>query len=174
MKNFVLGILNVFAWIFEFIFGLGAILSIITGIIFLIPNIQETFLKQVPNLKNTTGTIVFAVFALIISAVMCAALCWGIRAIRLVIRNINQDIYFDEANLDLLHTTLISLSVFTLANFIEACLIGAARYNLRRESGLNLDFSNIVYSLIILGIIYVIYLVFKNGLKLQEDSNKII
>ena len=128
MKNFVLGILNIFAWIFEFIFGLGTILSIIMGIIFLIPNIQATFLKQVPNLKNVTGTIFLVVFALIVSAVMCAALCWGIRAIRLVIRNINQDIYFDQSNLDLLHTTLISLSVFTVADFIEACLIGAAKY----------------------------------------------
>ena len=82
--------------------------------------------------------------------------------------------YFDRSNLNLLRSTLVGLSIFTISDFIESCLMAIARYNLKGRTTLNLDFSNAVYSLIILGIIYVIYLVFKNGLKLQEESNKII
>ncbi|WP_276804217.1 DUF2975 domain-containing protein [Lactobacillus hominis] len=174
MKKFVLGILTVFAWIFEILFGIGAVLSVILAIMSLIPNIQTSILKQISSTNNVSGIIFITFCALLLSALMCIAICWSINSIRLVIENINDDVYFDRSNLNLLRSTLVGLSIFTISDFIESCLMAIARYNLKGRTTLNLDFSNAVYSLIILGIIYVIYLVFKNGLKLQEESNKII
>lgn len=170
MKKMVLNILTILAWIGEAITLIATVLLVFSGILVAIPAVRDQVLKTLPLEVSGNFDInpIIIVLAILLGAVGMLALFWIIRSFRLLIKNINREIYFDEKNLDLLKAILVSLGVYTVADIIFACLVGFTRVRV------NLDFSDTSFSLITLAIIYVIYLVFKNGLELKNETKDII
>lgn len=173
MKKVILNLLNALALICEIVLGLTALLLLISGIDVLING--KSMAKGMNIISNINNNLAVLFWVTILVAAMFIALAWTINSIRLVVKNIKHEVYFDQDNLKHLHATLISLGIFTILTIIESILTGiATAHKMVTTFNINFDFSGAVFSLIVLGIIYVIYLVFKNGLQLQEDHNKII
>lgn len=176
MKNFILNLLNILAWLLEILCGLVSVLLVVSLIVMTFN--LDSMAKALGIVENVGGNMLVNYIAVFLVIVMFVMLGWTINSIRLVVKNIKAEIYFDQANLKLLHTTLISVGVFTVVSFIESVITGIAsgigNMNGKIVFNVRFNFSDVVLSLIVLGIIYVIYLVFKNGLRLQEESNKII
>ena len=172
MKNIVLKALTILAWIGEVITLIVTVLLVLSGILAAIPSFRTQVLKSLPLDLNSSLNInpLVIVLALLLAAVGMGTLFWIIRSFRLLIKNINQEIYFDEKNLDLLRAILVSLGIYTVADIAFACLVELSQVG--QEFGL--DFADTGFSLVVLAIIYVIYLVFKNGLELKNETKDII
>lgn len=173
MRRVILNLLNILAWILEILLGIMGVLLIISAIDTLING--KSMAKGMNITVNVGNNLAVIFWVAILVAAMMFALVWTINSIRLVIKNIKHEIYFDQDNLKHLHTTLVSLGSFTILSIIEAILTGiATSHRMVTTFNVNFDFSGAFFSLIILGIIYVIYIVFQNGLKLKEEQDKII
>lgn len=174
MKNFVLNALNVLAWLFEILCGAMAVILVLS--VFITATNMKSLAKTMYIENNVGNNIAVIYITLFLVAAMFAVMVWTINSVRLVVKNVKHEIYFDKANLNLLHQTLISFSIFTVLAIIESIFTGIAgsSWNMTTVFRAKFDFTDALFSVIVLGIIYVIYLVFKNGLQLQEESNKII
>jgi len=95
------------------------------------------------------------------------------RSLRRVINNIKQNDFFVVSNLTNIRTMFISVFVITIANIISMFIFSNG--NGRSISGVFVNsWSQIGMYFIFMAILYTIYLVFKYGVKLQEDSNTVI
>lgn len=172
MKKLVLNILSILAWIGEAITLITTVLLVFSGILTAIPSFRTQILKTLPFEISGNFNIspIIIVSAILLGAVGMFALFWIIRSFRLLIKNINHEIYFDQKNLKLLRAILVSLGVYTVADIAFECLIGFSQIG----KEFDLDFADSGFSLVVLAIIYVIYLVFKNGLELKNETKDII
>lgn len=172
MKNIVLKALTILAWLGEAITLITTVLLVFSGILTAIPSFRNQVLKTLP--LEVSGNLdinpIIIVLAILLGAVGMFSLFWIIRSFRLLIKNINHEIYFDQKNLDLLRAILVSLGVYTIADIAFACLIEFSQVG----KTFDLDFADSGFSLVVLAIIYVIYLVFKNGLELKNETKDII
>lgn len=150
---------------------LTAVLAIGVAAIGGLTAVSSTFRQWAFHYANLTMTgdliaknIVNCVFALL----MIIPIFLVIGAIRKLIANIERRAFFVSENLHLLRTILIEATVFAVANILDATMANgfqSANYFLPVYG---------IYSLSLLGVLYVIYLVFKYGLLLQDDANQII
>lgn len=171
MKNSILSLIKFITWIVEIICIIGTIaLVIIDGFILFHGN---SFVSStgITGMGNNLSLIVLSI---LLEAVLFGTVAFSVRYIRMVIENIKREIYFNHANLKLVKSTLISVGVFTVVSIVESVVIGFAGANVSSVYSLKFNFTDTMFSLVVLGILYVIYLVFKNGLTLQDDQNHII
>lgn len=171
MRNSILSLIKFITWIVEIICIFGIIaLVIIDGFILFHGN---SFVSStgITGMGNNLSLIILSV---LLEAVLFGTVAYSVRYIRLVIENIKRKIYFNHANLKLIKSTLISVGVFTVVSIVESIVIGFANANVSSVYSLKFNFTDAMFSLVVLGILYVIYLVFKNGLALQDDQNHII
>lgn len=179
MKKLILNLLTIFAWIYQIFCVIGIIMWIVMGGVVLFgihnPDFRAGFesgrgIKGV-SVDNYIGAIVVVLLSLIMMSVAAFLIC---RYARLIVKNIKQEVYFDDSNLNLLKKLLISVAGYTLISIIDYIIFITHRTWFAKSSNNVLYPSGVTTGLLFLAVLYVVYLVFKYGMKVQEDADSII
>ncbi|RVU70891.1 MULTISPECIES: DUF2975 domain-containing protein [Lactobacillus] len=180
MKKFMLNLITVCAWIYQVLIVVDlvgiVIFGVLGGIAFSQPGIKKEVFSQFKIANPNFGLIVLilAIFFVVL-AITQFFICGYVKKI---IKHIKQDIYFDKQNLALLKKMLIAIGIYTVANilmFITFSFVKADFNSIAKVTDQSFIYPfNLTSGLTYLATFYVIYLVFKSGLKLQDDSNSII
>ena len=172
MKKFILNLLTVFAWIYQIFCVIGIIMWIVMGGVMLFgirnPDFRAGFeegmgIKGV-SVDSYIGAIVVGLLSLIMMSVAAFLIC---RYARLIVKNIKQEVYFADSNLNLLKKLLISVAGYTIIFITHRTWFAKSSNNVLYPSG-------VTTGLLFLAVLYVVYLVFKYGMKVQEDADSII
>lgn len=91
-----------------------------------------------------------------------------------MIVNLNQEKYFEQDNLRLLQRLLATVGIYTILNWVNVLLICVTGEFAKADQLSSEWVASSWNALIFLAIIYIIYLVFKSGLKLQQESDTFI
>ncbi|WP_281165255.1 DUF2975 domain-containing protein [Liquorilactobacillus sicerae] len=170
----VLALVTIIAQWF-FFFCIGAIL--LAGTIITIANytelgagIEQDITKELPNSSlSLSGLLLILLGAILI----CLSLALIMHYLHLLIANIKESKFFTKSNLNLIKKILFVMLAGTViqwtANFLVDKYLSANTTDIFSSS-----FGNTLGSPVTLAAIYVIYLVFKYGLALQEESDKVI
>lgn len=149
-----------------FMFAIGALL-------FVPKSIKEQLLNSMEldfNIKQTTWILVISC---IVAIAILICLYIVMRALRKIINNIYRQHFFVSQNLTCLKVILISFTSFIILDFASKLL--KAQFNAHNVSVIFPDsWPNLIGKLLLLSIIFTIYIVFKYGMELQEDSNNVI
>ena len=185
MKKFVLNLLTVITWIYQVLCVFSIVTFVLAGgfTIFVLsqPGAGAEISKGMSDelgvqFSSTWIWLMLGMFCLFIVAMVAQFLICGYA--RLIIKNIKQEIYFAVKNLQLLKKLLISVSVYTVATIIFYIGIYsnyATLTKIAKTSSVDMIYpTSITNSLFFLAILYVVYLVFKYGMKVQEDADSII
>ena len=172
MKKLILNLLTIFAWIYQIFCVIGIIMWIVMGGVVLFgihnPDFRAGFeegmgIKGV-SVDSYIGTIVVGLLSLIMMSVAAFLIC---RYARLIVKNIKQEVYFADSNLNLLKKLLISVAGYTIIFITHRTWFAKSSNNVLYPSG-------VTTGLLFLAVLYVVYLVFKYGMKVQEDADSII
>lgn len=173
LTKFVLKAVSILTIVAEVIFSLGTLGVIFSTIMMFIisGSDKEDFNKYILSSGNLTkGTLLLAGINAI---VIFASLIITMHSLRRVVDNISNKQFFVASNLLNIKKMLISVSIVTLCNIFSMFFFASAHV-----SSLSGVFSNswsqIGIYIIFVAILYTIYLVFKYGFELQEDSNTVI
>ena len=96
------------------------------------------------------------------------------RYARLIVKNIKQEVYFAISNSNLLKKLLISVAGYTIFLIVDFIMLMTHRAWFIKYSNNVLYPSSVTTGLLFLAVLYVVYLVFKYGIKVQEDADSII
>lgn len=185
MKKFVLNLLTAITWICQIFCVLSIVIFVITGglIIFVLSQ-PEIHTKLGQGFAEEFGMQFSSTWLWIVLGIWCFFIAGTVaqffvcRYARLIIRNIKQEIYFAVKNLQLLKKLLISVSAYTVLTVIYYigiyCNYTTLTKIVKTSSSSMIYPTSITNSLFFLAILYVVYLVFKYGMKVQEDADSII
>lgn len=182
MKKFVLNALNILGWIGEIYLILIIVMEVVAGIgatiLFQNHNIEKEFIAGFKTGAVKAGAspnfwqdFIWIFFFGMIEAIV---LFLVIRYARLLVKNLKNEIYFAEQNLILLKKLLISFAVyafFEIASYIWERIVNPLAHVKVNSFANPYPATN---ALIFLAVFYVVYLVFKYGLELQNESDSII
>lgn len=170
-KKIVINLLNIFSWLMEIFIIYKAIYSLFNlGQLLSSPAYRVHFFNQEEmRLNNQTLTMVVlnAVGEILVALSICFLIHYG----RQLILNIKQDIFFTSNNLHIVRKLLISFTIYTILQIATNYLSSSpyeTTFSHSFSTGSNLP------AIISLGILYLLYLIFKNGLALQDDADKMI
>lgn len=172
MKKFIPNLITVISWIIEiFMWFSIAVCTLMAGsFVFLLvkmPDVIREIAKE-PGLRQYSSQFWHILpFFMIIGLIAVIFFNLGIHNVRHLIKNIKQEVYFDQANLHELKQLLIRSIVYTVLSIISWAII------------LPMDSTPFypnayIADLVFIAIVYVVYLIFKHGLALRDDTNKII
>ncbi|MBL3529985.1 hypothetical protein JMJ99_01295 [Companilactobacillus zhachilii] len=173
LTNFILKTLSILSLIAQVLFSIASIGVIIATIMMFIVSGDSkselyTYVIEPQNLTRLSllGGCLNALIILI-------CLIITMRSLRNIVNNIYQQHSFVESNLKNIKVMLATVSIFTIANIISLFLFAG-----NSEKPISNIFANTwsqigIYGIFI-AILYTIYLVFKYGVELQEDSNSVI
>lgn len=152
----------------------GLILLFASGALLLVPNGAKKQLLQYVDLNSSTNLSVwFLVLSCLVALAIIACLFIIMYALRKIIGNIYEQDYFVSRNLKYLKLILISITSFTVLNFISKLLF--AQVNAYNVSDVFPDsWPSLIGNLLLLSIVYMLYVVFKYGISLQDDVNNVI
>ena len=179
MKKFILNLLTVFAWIYQIICVIGIIMWIVMGgvILFGIKNLDfragfesSMYVKGV-SVDSYVGVLIVMLLLMIMMSAAAFLIC---RYARLIVKNIKQEVYFADSNLNLLKKLLISVAGYTIISIVDFIMLMTHRAWFIKYSNNVLYPSSVTTGLLFLAVLYVVYLVFKYGMKVQEDADSII
>ncbi|MBO1306664.1 hypothetical protein JZO70_10855 [Enterococcus sp. 669A] len=173
-ERFILGVLAFCCFTLQVLFVLASIILVIMA--FPADSRQEMFkiVSEGMVLKNSMLSVTTASVYLFAVSVVQSILMFGyLNCIRNLLQNLNDEIYFEERNLQLIKKVLI---FYGASAVIEALVAGFNKINhitlLTATSP-----SALVYLfegfLVVMGI-YVIYMVFKHGVRLKKESDAFI
>ena len=91
-----------------------------------------------------------------------------------IVKNIKQEVYFADSNLNLLKKLLISVAGYTIISIVDFIMLMTHRTGFIKYANNVLYPSGVTTGLLFLAVLYVVYLVFKYGMKVQEDADSII
>ncbi|WP_308557181.1 DUF2975 domain-containing protein [uncultured Lactobacillus sp.] len=179
MRKFILNLLTVLAWIYQAICVLGIIAFVIViGFIpfgLKNPDFRAGFESGMGvkglSVNNYVGTFIVMIGLEIIMGIASFLIC---RYARLIIRNIKREVYFASDNLSLLKKLLISVAGYTVISIVNFIILMTHRAWFVKYASNTLYPSGITSGLLFLAVLYIVYLVFKYGMKVQEDADSII
>lgn len=128
---------------------------------------KDFFKSEAMRLDNQSLTMVAIGYIAMLLATI--ALIFVLGYIRSLLKNINKNVFFATSNMKTLKKLSISTALLTIASYIK---------NYIRSSAF--DFRDIHYTsswnypFYFLVILLLVYYIFKKGLQLQEEANKII
>lgn len=136
----------------------------------------QIVLKAVDLSHSSLNESTYAAFLIIFASINGLFMFLYLNCIRNLLQNINDKAYFEETNLKLIKYTMIFFTLYTFTNFgiifvdyvFQVVQIPGVYY---LES---LDWLQIVDSIITVMGIYVIYIVFKQGILLKQENQSII
>ena len=150
----------------------GLMLLFASGALLLVPNgVKEQFQRYID--LNTNTSVWFLVLSCLVALAIIACLFIIMYALHKMIRNIYEQDFFVSQNLTYLRLILISITSFIILQFISQLFF--AKLHAYNVSNI---FSNsspgLIGNILLLAIVYSLYVVFKYGISLQEDSNNVI
>ncbi|MFD1170311.1 DUF2975 domain-containing protein [Oceanobacillus caeni] len=171
----VLKFLSIVSLIAQVLFAFaGLILLFASGALLFVSNGVRKQLLQYADLNtNTDLSVWFLVLSCLVALAIIACLFIIMYALHKMIGNIYKQHFFVSQNLTYLKLILISITSFTILQFISQLFFAQAHaYNV---SGIFSDSSpSLIGNILLLAIIYTLYVVFKYGISLQDDSNNVI
>ena len=173
-EQFVLGSLAFVCLLLQAFFGLAL------GIMFMIvasTNLRHELpyvLAQSMDISQSSLSLSIIASYLLAFLVITAILTISyLNCIRTLLKNLNEEIYFEERNLKLIRKSLIYYGA-TVGLEILLSLVNSVNQVVLLSQGSSDNFFYLFKgTLMILGI-YVIYMVFKNGIRLKRESDAII
>lgn len=141
------------------------------------PNFHQEFLQIMSSSMDishsTLSLSVTSFYVLAFCVVSMILIISYLNCIRNLLQNLNEELYFEERNLKLIKKTLIyygatvllEILVSVINNFYHVTLLSQGTYD-----GIFYLFKG---TLIVLGI-YVIYMVFKQGIRLKKESDAFV
>ena len=179
MKKFILNLLTVFAWIYQIFCVIGIIMGIVMiGVMpfgLKNPDFRAGFESgrgiKGGSVDSYIGAIVVVLLSMIMMSVAAFLIC---RYARLIVKNIKQEVYFADSNLNLLKKLLISVAGYTIISIVDFIMLMTHRAWFIKNANNVLYPSGVTTGLLFLAVLYVVYLVFKYGMKVQEDADSII
>ncbi|MGM9963499.1 MAG: hypothetical protein ACI319_10755 [Holdemanella porci] len=179
MRKFILNLLTILTWIYQVICVLAIISLIVvigvTAVGLKNPGFRAGF-ESGMGMKGAAPSSYIGMFVVImvLDILMCVASFLVCQYARLIIKNINREIYFAVNNLDLLKKLLISVAGYTVISIVNFAIFMIHRAWFAKYASSTLYPSGITNGLLFLAVLYVVYLVFKYGMKVQEDADSII
>lgn len=171
----VLKFLSIMSLIAQFLFAfVGLILLFASGALLLVSNGVKKQLLQYADLNSSTNPSVwFLLFSCLIALAIIACLFIIMYALHKIIGNIYEQHFFVSRNLTHLKLILISITSFTVLNIVSQLFFAQVHaYNVGYI--FSDSWSSLLVNILLLSIVYTLYLVFKHGISLQEDSNNMI
>ncbi|MGF9976814.1 DUF2975 domain-containing protein [Viridibacillus arvi] len=152
----------------------GLMLLFASGALLLVPNGVKKQLLQYTDLNsNTNLSVWFLVLSCLVALAIIACLFIIMYALHKIIGNIHKQHFFVSRNLTYLKLILISITSFTVLNFISKLLF--AQVHAYNVSVIFPDsWPSLIGNVLLLSIVYMLYLVFKYGISLQDDFNNVI
>ncbi|MGN1272544.1 MAG: DUF2975 domain-containing protein [Lactobacillus sp.] len=179
MRKFILNLLTVLTWVYQVICVL-AIISLIavigvTAVGLKNPGFRAGFesgmgIKGV-SVNSYIGIFIVMMVLVIMMSIASFLIC---QYARLIIKNIKREIYFATNNLNLLKKLLISVAGYTVISIVNFIILMTHRAWFVKYASNTLYPSGITSGLLFLAVLYIVYLVFKYGMKVQEDADSII
>ncbi|MGG4266184.1 DUF2975 domain-containing protein [Peribacillus simplex] len=152
----------------------GLMLLFAAGALLLVPNgVKKQLLQYVTVNSNTNPSVWFLVLSCLVALAIIACLFIIMYALHKMIGNIYEQDFFVSQNLTYLKLILISITSFTILQFISQLFF--AKLHAYNVSDIFSDSSpGLIGNILLLAIIYTLYVVFKYGISLQDDSNNVI
>lgn len=175
MKNKVFKLLNIVSWIGEIYCILMAIFYLIFLVAAVITPGTQGWIRQMmitPFFKVSNGPSAWMVIAVALIADIVMIVI--VHYLQKMIVNLNQEKYFEQDNLQLLQRLLATVGIYTILNWVNVLLICVTGEFAKADQLSSEWVASSWNALIFLAIIYIIYLVFKSGLKLQQESDTFI
>lgn len=123
------------------------------------------------SVDSYVGVLIVMLLLMIMMSITAFLIC---RYARLIIKNIKQEVYFAISNSNLLKKLLISVAGYTIFLIVDFIMLMTHRAWFIKYSNNVLYPSSVTTGLLFLAVLYVVYLVFKYGMKVQEDADSII
>ena len=123
------------------------------------------------SVDSYVGVLIVMLLLMILMSIAAFLIC---RYARLIVKNIKQEVYFADSNLNLLKKLLISVAGYTIISIIDFIMLMTHRAWFIKYANNVLYPSGVTTGLLFLAVLYVVYLVFKYGMKVQEDADSII
>lgn len=154
----------------------GLMLLFAAGALLLVPDGAKKQLLQYVDLNSSTNTnpsVWFLVLSCIVALAIIACLFITMYALRKIIGNIYLKDFFVSQNLTYLKLILIAITSFTILQFISQLFF--AKLHAYNVSNVFSESSpGLIGNILLLAIVYTLYVVFKYGISLQDDSNNVI
>lgn len=152
----------------------GLVLLFASGALLLVSNgIKELLLQYVDIHSNINLSVWSLILSCLVALAIIACLFIIMYALHKMIGNIYEQHYFVSQNLMYLKQILISITGFTILQFISQLFF--AQLHLYNVSDVfSESWPSVIGNILLLAIVYTIYVVFKYGIYLQEDSNNVI
>lgn len=173
ITNFILKLISVLTVVAQVIFSIASIMLVFATVMmfFISGETQSDFDKYMLQPQNLTKMSL--VMGCLLALIILISLMVTMRSLRKVINNISQKNFFVQINLNNIKIMLISVSIFTLSN-IGSMFMFASAHATSISSVFANSWGQIGIYVIFIAILYTIYLVFKYGVELQNDSNTVI
>lgn len=123
------------------------------------------------SVDSYVGVLIVMLLLMIMMSITAFLIC---RYARLIVKNIKQEVYFAISNSNLLKKLLISVAGYTIFLIVDFIMLMTHRTWFIKYSNNVLYSSSVTTGLLFLAVLYVVYLVFKYGMKVQEDADSII
>ncbi|MBO1306665.1 DUF2975 domain-containing protein [Enterococcus sp. 669A] len=174
----IIGLLSLFTLMMQAFLFLGTIMTIWMfgssstnrkdAIAMILDNIDLTNSSLTPNF--------YAAFYLGILFFTSLTLFLYLNCIRHLLQNINEKIYFEEKNLKMIKRTLIFFSLYTLVNFGLELIHRAFNVTYLYDASAYPAYSwvGVFDGLITVMGIYVLYVVFRQGVLLKQENQSIV
>jgi len=152
----------------------GLMLLFASVALLLVPNgVKKQLLQYVDLNSNTNLSVWFLVLSCLVALAIIACLFIILYALRKIIGNIYDQHFFVSPNLKYLKLILISITSFTVLDFISQLLF--AQVHAYNVSNIFSDsWPSLIGNILLLSIVYTLYVVLKYGISLQDDSNNVI
>lgn len=173
ISKIVLKFLSILSIIGQIIFSLGC-LAIITAAITVFFVKGEAISELYKYILEPNNINKFELFTSCLVAIFITiSITLILHFLKRIVDNIYQGKYFVKSNLSSIKAVLIYSIAFTLGNVLSMLLFS-------NKSGNNIStvfansWSQILAYVVFVAIIYTLYLIFKYGVALQDDSNNVI
>lgn len=175
-ERFILGILA------SVCFGLQLVSGLALVIVFKALLLSSSdFYQELPKImassidvSHSTLSLSFVSFYVLAFCVVIMVLIISyLNCIRNLLQNLNEELYFEERNLKLIKKTFIYYGATVLLDILVSIINSVYHVTLLSQGSYNSLFYLLKGALIILGI-YVIYMVFKHGIRLKKESDAFI
>lgn len=152
----------------------GLMLLFASGALLLVSNgVKEQLLQFADLNSNTNLSVWFLVLSCLVALAIIACLFIIMYALHKIIGNIYEQHFFVSQNLTYLKLILISITSFIILDFISQ--LSFAYVHLYNVSDVFPEsWPSLIGNILLLAIVYTLYVVFKYGISLQDDSNSVI
>lgn len=171
VKKIIINLLNIFSWLVELFIIYKAAFSVWNlGQLVFSSNYRANFFNQ-EELRLTNHALTMVIFNAVGEFLVAIAICVLLHYGRKLILNIKHDLFFTPQNLAIIRNLLISFTTYTVLQVAT---------NYLANSPYETSFSHLfstnsnLPAIVSLGILYLLYIIFKNGLALQDDVDKMI